>query len=373
MPEPISFQRSSYASNALLAWDTILQHDVRGIPSWMIHPMEHSIIERLAGLPAGSYVRDPEAVYLKMQLAVGTCMLDQWIPRNPLEMGVYGYEGRELGATTGADTVTLDGMVIDSADAVVEHMERFYLPDLQRRIDRFDENKRVAEILGEEADLQQVLGPEILKTGYAFVSFPVVDYYRYGYTHYFSAYALYPEIMERFFSLQADVAVLNNRAAARAYREGGLPPIYRLDHDLADSRGTLPSIASLDKLWFPHFARSIAPLVEAGIRLIWHCDGNLMAMVPRLIEAGVSGFQGFQYEDGMDYAKICALHDRNGGELLIVAGVSVTRTLPFGSPQDVKREIDFLVANGPKHGLFLAGSSTIAPGVSWENVSTLVE
>ncbi|MDA0335862.1 MAG: hypothetical protein O2782_11905 [bacterium] len=46
--------------------------------------------------------------------------------------------------------------------------------------------------------------------------------------------------------------------------------------------------------------RSIEPLVQAGVRLLWHCDGNLMEMVPRLLEAGIAGFQGFQYEDGMD-------------------------------------------------------------------------
>lgn len=187
------------------------------------------------------------------------------------------------------------------------------------------------------------------------------------------AYALYPEVLERHYALQGDLATLNNRAAARAYREGRLPPLYRLDHDMADSRGTLPGIASLDRLWFPHFCRSIEPLVKTGVKLIWHCDGNLMAMIPRLLEAGVCGFQGFQYEDGMDYARICTMRGRDGQELIIVAGVSVTRTLPFGTPDDVKQEIDFLVANGPKHGLFLGCSSSVAPGVPWENIETLVE
>ena len=93
---------------------------------------------------------------------------------------------------------------------------------------------------------------------------------------------------------------MHNRAAARAVTEGGLPPLCRLDHDMADSRGTLVHIDSLDRLWLPHFARSIEPLVQAGVRLLWHCDGNLMEMVPRLLEAGIAGFQGFQYEDGMD-------------------------------------------------------------------------
>jgi len=72
--------------------------------------------------------------------------------------------------------------------------------------------------------------------------------------------------------------------------------------------------------------------------MIWHCDGNLMDMVPRLLEVGIRGFQGFQYEDGMDYEKICRMKDREGRDLIIIAGVSVTRTLPHGTPADVKRE-----------------------------------
>jgi len=191
--------------------------------------------------------------------------------------------------------------------------------------------------------------------------------------NYFSAYALYPEAMEKGFSLQADVCLLNNRAAARAYREGNLPPLYRLDHDMADSRGTLVAPETLDRIWLPHFARCLKPLLDTDVRLIWHCDGNLMAMVPRLLEVGIRGFQGFQYEAGMDYERICRMKARDGSDLVIIAGVSVSRTLPLGTPGDVRREMKWLVENGPPTGLFLGGSSSMTPGVPWENVRVLME
>jgi len=353
--------------------DVIEGKATKGIPSWLIHPMEHGVIERLAGYPPGAYAAAPDVVYLAMQRAIGTCFLDQWIPRNPLSMGAKGYEGKERTATTGAHEVTVDGMAIGSPEDVVEHMERFTFPELRRAIEEFDEGERVRRILAQERAVQSVLAPGIVKTGYGFVRFPGFAYGRYGYANYFMAYALYPEVMARGFALQGDLAVLNNRAAARAYREGNLPNLYRLDHDMADSRGTLVDIKSLDRLWFPHFARAIAPLVEAGVRLIWHCDGNLMEMVPRLLEAGVRGFQGFQYEDGMDYERICKMRTREGEELFIVAGLSVTRTLPHGRPEDVRREMRWLVENGPRRGLALGCSSSMAPGVPWENVEALVE
>ena len=147
----------------------------------------------------------------------------------------------------------------------------------------------------------------------------------------------------------------------------------RLDHDMADSRGLLVRPETLDKIWLPYFSRCLEPLLHTEIRLIWHCDGNLMALVPRFLEVGIRGFQGFQYEDGMDYEGICRMKTKTADDLIIIAGVSVTRTLPFGSPEDIRDELSWLVEYGPKTGLFLGASSSITPGVSWENLVTLVE
>ena len=370
-PYGLRLLREPETETARLALDTILGLPVVGIPSWLLNVMEHAHIERLAGLPPGSYRRDPEPTYLAMQRGLGTCLMDQYLWDNPLSMRDHGYEGRELGATTGGGPPVLDGIVIDGPEAVARHLESLVFPAVRAAIEGFDEEARFLQILTGEAALQERIGPTMLKSGHGFVGFPVLGYTTYGYEHYFSAYALFPEIMERHFSLQADLALRNNRAAARAYLEGGLPPLYRMDSDMADSRGTLVRVESLDRIWFPHFARCIEPLVKAGVRLIWHCDGNLMQMVPRLLECGLAGFQGFQYEDGMDYERICRMTTRDGEPLTIIAGVSVTTTLPHGTPADVRREIDWLVRHGPPAGLFLGASSSITPGVPWENMVAL--
>jgi len=360
--------------NAQLALDTILQKPTRGIPSWLIHPMEHRIIDRLAGVPEGSYVKNPDEVYLKMQRAVGTCLLDQYLATNPLNIGTHGYDDKgPKSATTGLDHIVQDGMTIDSPEAVVAHLEQKAFPALQKRCREVNEAEVTRNCIKRERELQEKIGPTMLKSGYAMINFPGMRYGAYGYVNYFMAYALYPEIIEKDFALQADCAELNNRAVARAYAEGNLPPLNRLDNDMADSRGTLVDIKSLDKIWFPHFARALRPLLNTDLKMIWHCDGNLMQMVPRLLEVGLNGFQGFQYEDGMDYEKICKMKTRDGDDLIIVGGVSVTRTLPFGKPDDVRKEMKWLVEQGPKTGLFLGASSSVAPGVPWENMKTLVE
>ncbi len=362
-------------TSAQLALDTILQKPTTGIPTGaLINIMDHAQIERLGGKPAGSYRGDPEGVYLAMQRALGACMIDQWIPRNPLKMDTAGLHDHQRGATTGAEEVECDGMLIDSPDAVAEHLEKFEFAQIEKTIAEFDEDDYVAVLIEREREAQEVLTPDILKAPHGrTVDFPALSYGQYGYVNYFCAYALHEDVVARHFKLQADLALLRNRAAVRAYEEGQLPPYCRLDHDMADSRNTLVSIDSLDRIWFPEFARCMAPLVRAGIKLIWHCDGNLSQMVPRLLEAGLSGFQGFQYEDNMDYEKICKMTTRSGEPLLIVAGVSVTRTLPRGTPEDVRNEMKWLVENGPETGLFLAASSSVAPGVPAENLDAFVE
>lgn len=366
-------QYSGLSPGAQLAYDTILRKKTDGVPSAWINVMEHSMIERFAGVSEGTYRKEPEETYLAFQKAIGACILDQWIPCNPLTMAEKGYKNREKGATTGAEHIEVDGVTIDSPESVVEHMESIAFPKLKKAAEDFNGETRVRQLIEQEKQIQDLFGPDILKTGYGFIRFPTLAYNIYGYVHYFMAYALYPDVIETHFRLQADYWVLHNTAAARAYTQADLPPLFRLDHDMADSKGTLVDVKSLDRIWFPHFERSIEPLVKAGVNLMWHCDGNLMDMVPRLIECGVNGFQGFQYEAGMDYTKICSMKDREGNSLHIKAGVSVTTTLPHGTPDEVKKELKFLAENGPDTGLFLGASSSVTPGVPYKNLKTLVE
>jgi hypothetical protein len=366
------------AQNARMASDALAMKPASGIPTWMLHIMDTAYLEARSGHPPGSYARQPDIVYLDFQRAAGVCMIDQYLADNPLTMSAHGYDsGTHRTASTGAEQILLDGIVIDSPEAVAAHLERIVFPKLQSDIAAADANQHlaVARLIAQEREKQSLFGPAILKVPYdgGFQSFPTFRYSDYGYANYFMAYAAYPELIERDFSLQADLAVKRNTLAARAVREDGLPPVIRLDYDMADSRGTLVDLRSLDRIWFPHFARAIAPLLQAGIRPIWHCDGNLMAMVPRLIETGIGGFQGFQYEDGMDYPKIVRMRSRDGGPLMVWAGVSVTRTLPFGTPEEVHRELRFLVENAPPVGFFLGMSSSCVPGVPWENLDTLIE
>ncbi|MBN2557910.1 MAG: hypothetical protein JXB33_04035 [Clostridia bacterium] len=352
------------------AMDAIGLVEHEGIPISLVHIMQHEYIERIAGAEPGDYLRNPEETYIRCLKNIDVSVVDQYLALNPLRMGNKGFEsnGKKYGGA-----VICDGVAIDSPEAVVDHLEKYEFPRLAEAVRRFNENERIKEIITSENEMQYKLGEGIMKTGYAYFMFPILFYSKYGYENYFMAYALYPEIIEKHFSLQAEYAIINNNAAIKAINIGNLSKLFRLDHDMADSRGILSGIKSLEKLWMPHFARCLAPAVRAGVKFIWHCDGNLMELIPWLLDTGIKGFQGFQYEDGMDYVKICRMKTRDNEPLIIWAGVSVTRTLPFGTPDDIKKEMRFLAENGPGPGLFLGSSSSITPGVPWKNIETLIE
>lgn len=375
---PSSYEqfRDTWSERAQLAWDVLEMKPTRGIPSWLVHLMDMPYMEEVTGHKPGDYAKDPDEVYLAYEKLAGVCFIDQYLATNPLTMGQCGFESDAARtATAGAEEIVLDGLAIDSPEAVIEHMEKYVFPQRAEKIKTFDPNdpEHIGWLIESQCKIQKRFGGDILKGPYGkFQSFPYLEYQKYGYENYFLAYVSYPEVMEKDFTQQADLAVLENQAAVNAIVAGGLPRMIRLDYDMADSRSMLVDIKSLDKIWFPHFARSIKPFLEADIRLIWHCDGNLMEMVPRLLEVGLRGFQGFQYEDGMDYERICRMTDRDGGPLLIIAGSSVTRALPFGTKDDVVKELKWLVENGPPVGLMLGANSSIVPGTKHENIKALM-
>ena len=303
-------------------------------------------------------------------------MVDQYIPTNPLSMETTGYHGVHKGNTTGGDKIYAGDMLIESPEDAVEHMEKYTIPGLKNAIENFNkttEEEIIKNVINHETNIQNEIGSDFLKLGYGHMCFPTFDYGTYGYEYYFSAYALYPEVLDRVFTLQGDYCYLRNKAVVKAFKQAGLPLSHLLDHDMADGKSVLVNVKTLERAWVPAFIKAISPAAEADFTLVWHCDGNLMKLIPYLLEGGVNGFQGFQYEFGMDYPYICNLKAKNGKSMCIHAGVSVTRELPMGTPDDVKKQLNELVEYGPKAGLFLGMSSSCVPGTPYENIRTAVE
>ena len=245
---------------------------------------------RPGGIRAG-----PRPRYTRALRNAGVCMIDQYIPKNPLTMSPAGYDEQlgvappaldylpytpidlmdsDIGGVTTGGRTLINGMWIDSPEAVVEHLERFVFPRIERDIASFDEDSRVAEILSDERSAQDQLGPDILKTGFNFVFFPYLYYGLYGGTeYYFMAYALYPRSWTGISSCKRTMPCSTTERRQRAIGLAGLPPFHRLDFDMADSTGhsgqhqvSGPHLVSpLPRSWNPILTHRRAP----GVALRW--------------------------------------------------------------------------------------------------------
>ena len=130
------------------------------------------------------------------------------------------------------------------------------------------------------------------------------------------------------------------RILVKLYRKYDLVPVMFCGEDLCNNQGPMASPAFLRQHYLPHVQMLIAPLVEAGIRLVHHCDGDVRPLAADCLRIGFSGFQGFQYETGVDPVELRKLRSPLGEVPIFFMGMSVSRTLPFGTPDDVaKRSI----------------------------------
>ncbi len=194
-------------------------------------------------------------------------------------------------------------------------------------------------------------------------------YTEFGYTAFWMACALYPEAVGKIYWARALHSRERAKILVRLYREYDLVPLLFCGEDVCNNSGPMVSPAFLRAHYFPTVRMIIEPLVDAGVRLIHHCDGDVRAVVDDFIELGFSGLQGFQYELGVDPAQFRRRRSRLGEELLLFTGLSVSRTLPFGTREDIRAEVDyFLDITEGGRGMFLFTSNVSGVEVPPENL-----
>ncbi|MFZ2658060.1 MAG: hypothetical protein WAX69_24220, partial [Victivallales bacterium] len=109
-------------------------------------------------------------------------------------------------------------------------------------------------------------------------------YSEYGYEAFLSAIALYPEAVAKIYWESGILQREQNKVVLKLMKEWALLPVIFCGHDICDQRGPLVSPGWLHEHYWPHAKKSVEPLLEAGIRLIHHCDGNVMPLIDDMLE-----------------------------------------------------------------------------------------
>jgi len=104
--------------------------------------------------------------------------------------------------------------------------------------------------------------------------------------------------------------------------------------------------------------------------VILHSDGDITEILPDLIEIGLDVYNPFQ----PDVMNVYEIKKCYGDRLCFYGGISVQNLLPFGTPQQIKDEVQRMIREvGKGGGYILAPSHAILADTPVENVVALIE
>jgi uroporphyrinogen decarboxylase len=141
--------------------------------------------------------------------------------------------------------------------------------------------------------------------------------------------------------------------------------------DWGMNKSTFISPNDWRRLVLPVIAAEVETIVGAGVPVILHSDGNLNAILPDIIQLPLSGLNPLQRTAEMDLVET---KRRYGDRICLVGNVDATKTLPYGTPDDVEREVlECLRDAAPGGRYILAPDHSYHAGVPAENTWRAVE
>ena len=119
----------------------------------------------------------------------------------------------------------------------------------------------------------------------------------------------------------------------------------------------------------PRLCRMYSRVRDAGKFVMIHSCGDVDAIFPDLVEAGLNCFNPFQPEV-MD---VQTLLPTWRGRMAFHGGLSTQRTMPFGTSEDVREETQRLLESGADGGYIFAPAHDVAGDVPLENMLAAIE
>jgi len=176
----------------------------------------------------------------------------------------------------------------------------------------------------------------------------------------------YPAEMKRLISAKVRWAVALGQAILDAGSDGLLDA-----SDYANKTGPFISVA--------HFKEFVAPALKSVIEAthrrggyhVQHTDGNVMPLLPLLLECGLDGLNPLDTTSGMNLGEV---KKKYGDRVCLLGNVDGVHILPYGKRSEVVAETKrCLREGGPSGGYVLTSSHSIHHGVKPENLLTMLE
>ncbi|NCO37781.1 MAG: hypothetical protein COZ06_06340 [Armatimonadetes bacterium CG_4_10_14_3_um_filter_66_18] len=162
-----------------------------------------------------------------------------------------------------------------------------------------------------------------------------------------------------------------NLLKARAAAEAGVDVLHCGD-DVASQTAPMFAMDTWRRLMLSRWAEvwSEAKRIHPDIRTFYHSDGNVTALVPELIDAGLDILNPVQPE----CLDVDELHRQYGHLLSFDGTIGTQSTMPWGSADDVRRRVKEVIDKyGRSGGLFVSPTHVLEPEVPLANIDALFE
>jgi uroporphyrinogen decarboxylase len=236
-------------------------------------------------------------------------------------------------------------------DAVVS-----YAPPNPHRHELYTEAERVIREFGQEYWIIGVTVTTIFEAAWALR----------GLDRLMMDFLLNPPLAEKIL----DIPFRYHLEAAKKLTQLGVDTIW-IGDDVGGQNGMIISPEAWRFFLKPRMAEFIATIkgINKDLTVAYHSDGNIFPIIPELIEIGVDILNPIQPRC-MDPGEV---KKKYGGKLCFWGTIDEQQTLPFGTPEDVKKEtetrLETVAAGG---GLIIGPTHHVQLDTPLENFWTMV-
>jgi len=180
--------------------------------------------------------------------------------------------------------------------------------------------------------------------------------------------ALSPEIAEYLFTRIAEFYVEYARRTFEAAGDG--IDIFFMGDDFGTQLGPFVSLSMWRRFLRPGFKALVALGKRHGYHVAHHSCGSIAPLIPEMIDCGLDVLNPLQPEvRDMDHA---TLKEEFGDRLSFHGSISIQKTLPFGTPEDIRQEVgERMRTLAPGGGFIFCTAHNIQPDTPVENAEAL--
>lgn len=173
-----------------------------------------------------------------------------------------------------------------------------------------------------------------------------------------------PEMLKALFEISNGFA----KEAARLSVAAGCRGIWVSD-DLGSSTGGFLSLPHFREYVLPALAELVDHIDGLGVPVLLHSCGCIRDYLPDLAQTKIAAIHPLQRTAGMDLAAV----KRDYGErFCIIGNIDSSRTLPFGTSEEVAAEVRAAIdVAAPGGGYVLASDHSLHDGIPVENIKAM--